>query len=159
MHLPQETVVQETFVQETSNDLYEYDRKKEMEKIKNKQELLNFIKKEMFVNSVDLSNFEPLFTKFKCCVSEIISLSHIFCTLCSLNKEDKINTPIQTWCEENPEYFETDIFYLHHLFLKYPIIYEDIEAYEVGFFEDKTNQDNLMKKIYTIITYYDMFQR
>lgn len=151
MHLPQETIVQEI-----CNDLYDYDRKKEMEKIKDKQDLLNFIKKEMFVNSVDFSNFEPLFTKYKCCVSEIISLSHIFCSFCSLNK-DKINAPIQTWSEENPEYFETDIFYLHHLFLKYPIIYEDIEAYEV--FEDKTNQDNLVKKIYTIITYYDMFQR
>lgn len=150
----------ESHVDETSLDMVglqseiqdSCSRQEQIALITDKKTLLDFLRQEMLNHSTTISNLESSFEKYPCRVSEIMLLSHMFCQDCRM---ETIDAPIDVWCEKNPEYAETDVFYLHYLFLNYPMIEQDVEALDLV--ESGVDGVDLKRKIFTIITHYEFY--
>lgn len=109
-------------------------------------------------NVEHLEHLEPFIAQFKPTVSQLLKLSHIFCDDCNVYVP---SMPVD-WIENNPEFFETDVFFFYHLFKTFPEIARDVPSYPLTEFysEDRTpisgqTKREMAKVFYTMINHYE----
>ena len=144
--------------------------------ISNKEELMRVIEEEMCNMTFDVSGLDFFFQTYSCSVSEILSISHIFCNRC--RKDLYIPSRVEDWVQNNSDFFDTDLYFFYKLFKQYPAIVRDIEPYLI---EEKKvsdpitdsnatikihqpsvdikNKEVIEKTVYTISVNYEMFDR
>lgn len=98
--------------------------------IKNQNDLLEIIKNLMHkyrCENIDdfLLFLTPYIDQYKITKSLVFKLSHIFCTFCVFYKP----APLCTWKKENPELFETEIYFFQKFFSLFPKIKKDVPFY------------------------------
>jgi len=141
-------------------------RQEKINNISNKEDLMKVIEEEMSNMTFDVSCLGFLLQQYSCSVSEILSISHIFCNRCRLGLY--IPSRVEHWVQNNTDFFDTDLYFFYKLFNEYPSIVKDIEPYAIEEMDntikiqqpsvvDIKNNEVIKKTIYTISMNYDTF--
>jgi len=100
--------------------------------VKSQSDLLEVIKNLIHkYNCKNINDYllflAPYIEQYKITKSLIFKLSHIFCTFCVFYKP----APLCTWKKENPELFETEIYFFYNFFILFPKIKKDVPSYSL----------------------------
>lgn len=109
----------------------------------------------------EVGHFEalrPFMDEFKPSASQLLKLSHVFCDDCNLYVPSR---PVD-WLENNPEFFETDVYFFYQLFKTFPGIARDVASYPVTEFysADRTpisgqTTREMLKVLFTMVNHYE----
>lgn len=132
--------------------------------ITDKRSLLHVLKDVL--NSTNFKHLDehidvlkPYVKQYNLSRKDILQLSHVFCKCCGLYKP----APLNSWSDENPELFDTEIFIFDKFFKQFTSLKKNISIYplEQLFIKDRSivyeqSVNEKLKILNTIIAYYDV---